>query len=167
MRSRKRNIDATGRLPLSPSGLRRRGPEPPAALMSECSAGSRAARKGRENFSEGRSLFQILQKTQALPGFASSLGTPPEPRPVHGPQGQPIGGGPNRQGGRNHGNDENPALPVHREQLPEPQGAGGRIRARPQHRGERADHAAHRGGRRRGIPARRGAPPHRRLLLWP
>ena len=72
----------------------------PAALMPGCSAGNRASRKGRENSSEGSTFFQTLQKTQALPGFASSLGAPPEPRPVHGPQGPPKGGGPNRQGGR-------------------------------------------------------------------
>ena len=50
---------------------------------------------------------------------------------------------------------------MHREQAPEPQGSGRCDRACPQHRGERADRAAHRGGRRRSLPARRRAPQNR------
>ena len=51
MRSRKRNIAATGTG--SPVAIRppRARPQPPASSMPGCSAGNRTSRKGRENFS--------------------------------------------------------------------------------------------------------------------
>ena len=104
-------------------------------------------------------------KTPALAGFAFPPCAPREPRPRHGPQGPPRRGGRKTQGGREDGNDEDPARGVRREQAPEPQGAGRRLGAGAQHRGERPDHPAHRGGRRRGLPAGRRAQAHRRHAL--
>lgn len=100
------------------------------------------------------------RKLEALAGFASSPARRANPGRSH--KARPKGAGPNRTGGQGNGNDEDPAFPVRREKAAEPRKPGRRLGARSQHRGEWPDHASHRGGRRRDVPDRRGAPPHGR-----
>ena len=74
---------------VSPFISHSRPPHPvsPSRLQSRRLAENRAAAQGpRKLFRRGAS-FQGLRKTQALPGFASSLARPPEPRTADGPRG--------------------------------------------------------------------------------
>ncbi len=121
----------------------------------------RAAQGPRKLFGRKRRISTTSRKLK--PWRVSHFPLAPSSNPARstGHKARPQGAGRKTQGGRENGNDEDPARGVRREQLPEPQGPGRRLGARAQHRGERADHPAHRGGGRRGLPARRRPQAHR------